>query len=172
MLSMTCYAAGVIGGSLIGTVLIALDKCSGLHPISDGEVLLCILWRDVALATQTRNGVAQLCSGLQAGMEGAIHAVCELFDLHSDDNWGVLLVNAWIPLHEYFSEPFKTVLVVWSSDLKKANDLFHDLGVCLVTSLWFLGGFVGEQSLEAYMSLIKLKLRYSVSVFSIFVMLL
>ena len=38
-------------------------------------------------------GVAQLCSGLRAGMEGAIHAVRELFDLHSDDGWGVLLVD-------------------------------------------------------------------------------
>ena len=27
-------------------------------------------------------------------MEGAIHAVCESFDLHSDDGWGVLLVDA------------------------------------------------------------------------------
>ena len=39
-------------------------------------------------------GVAQLCSGLRAGIEGAIHAVWELFDLHSDDSWGVLLVDA------------------------------------------------------------------------------
>ena len=27
-------------------------------------------------------------------MEGAIHAVWELFHLHSDDSWGVLLVDA------------------------------------------------------------------------------
>ena len=27
--------------------------------------------------------------------------------------------------------------------------LFHDLGVSVVTSSWFLGGFVGEQSLAA-----------------------
>ena len=48
----------------------------------------------VALATRTDSeevcGVAQLCSGLWTGMEGAIHAVCELFDLHSGDDWGVL----------------------------------------------------------------------------------
>ena len=52
----------------------------------------CILCKVVALVTQTdlENicGVAQLCSRLWAGMEGAIHAVCELFDLHSDDSWG------------------------------------------------------------------------------------
>ena len=33
-------------------------------------------------------------SGLWAGMEEAIHAVCELFDLHSDDSWRGLLVDA------------------------------------------------------------------------------
>jgi len=39
-------------------------------------------------------GISQLCSGLQAGMEGAIHVVRELFDQHSGDGWGVLLVDA------------------------------------------------------------------------------
>ena len=38
--------------------------------------------------------MVRLCPGLRAGMEGAIHAVCELFDLHSDDSWGGLFVNA------------------------------------------------------------------------------
>ena len=36
--------------------------------------------------------MAQLCCGLCAGMEGAIHAMRELFDLHTGDDWGVLLV--------------------------------------------------------------------------------
>ena len=39
--------------------------------------------------------MAQLCSGLREGMEGAIHVVCELFDLYSDDSWGILLINAF-----------------------------------------------------------------------------
>ena len=60
MLSMTYYAqnyAGVISGSLIGRALIALDKCSEVHLISDGEVLLCILCKVnvVALATQNES---------------------------------------------------------------------------------------------------------------------
>ena len=201
-------------------------------------------------------GVAQLCSGLRAGMEGAIHAVRELFDLHSDDGWGVLLVDArnafnsvnrvaalwnarvlwprcsrflfnsyrgyarlliqgsdqfllskegvtqgdplsmmlyavavlplirsledsceWVqnwyaddsscvgelssvrrwfdklliggPAYGYFPEPSKTVLVVGSSDLERASDLFRDLGISVVTGSRFLGGFVGERSLAA-----------------------
>ena len=50
----------------------------------------CILCKVVALVTQTDLedvcGVA--CSRLWARMEGAIHAVCELFDLHSNDGRG------------------------------------------------------------------------------------
>ena len=36
-----------------------------------------------------------LVCALDAGryMEGAIHAVCKLFDLHSDDSWGVCLLT-------------------------------------------------------------------------------
>ena len=49
----------------------------------------------------------------------------------------------------YFPEPSKTVLVVGSLDLERASDLFHDLGVRVVTGSRFLGGFVGEQSLVA-----------------------
>ena len=37
--------------------------------------------------------MAQLCSGLWTGMEEVIHAVCELFDLYSDNSW-FLLVDA------------------------------------------------------------------------------
>ena len=35
----------------------------------------------------------QLCSGLCSGLEGAIHAVCELFDDHCNLGWGLLLVD-------------------------------------------------------------------------------
>ena len=38
----------------------------------------------------------QLCVGLQAGIEGAIHAMNELFAAHQNDlnGWGMLLVDA------------------------------------------------------------------------------
>ena len=84
--------------ALMASRLIALDKCPGIRPIGVGEALRRILCKVIALATRTDLedvcGIAQLCSGLWAGMEGAIHAVRELFDLHSDDGWGVLLVDA------------------------------------------------------------------------------
>ena len=49
----------------------------------------------------------------------------------------------------YFPEPSKTVLVVGSSDLERASDLFCDLGVSVVTGSQFLGGFKGKLSLAA-----------------------
>jgi len=53
------------------------------------------------------------------------------------------------PAYGYFPEPCKTVLVVQPSDMQKATDMFHDLGVKVVSSSRFLGGFVGERSLAA-----------------------
>ena len=42
-------------------------------------------------------------------------------------------------------------VVALSSDLEiqRANDLFHDLAVCVVTDLWFLKGFGGDWSSAA-----------------------
>ena len=42
----------------------------------------------------------------------------------------------------YFPEPSKTILVVHTSDLLMANDLFHDLGIKVVTGSRFLGGLL------------------------------
>ena len=53
------------------------------------------------------------------------------------------------PAYGLFPEPSKTVLVVQASILQRARDLFHDLGVKVVTGSRFLGGFVGERSLAA-----------------------
>ena len=76
--------------------LIALDKCPGVHPIGVIVALQHILCKIVALATlanlEDMFGVVCLCSGLWAGMEGAIHGICELFDLHSNDSWGFFLL--------------------------------------------------------------------------------
>ena len=46
------------------------------------------------------------------------------------------------PAYDYFPEPSKTILVVQSSDLLMANDLFHDLGIKVITGSHFLGGLL------------------------------
>jgi len=80
--------------------LIALDKCPGFRPIGIGETLRRVIGKAVCMATcldaTLACGSDQLCAGLRAGIEGAIHAMNELFDIHQDQSigWGVLLVDA------------------------------------------------------------------------------
>ena len=82
--------------ALMANQLIALDKCPGVRPIGIGEALRCVLilvrllhWLLVPIL---KKSVGR--SGLRAGMEGAVHAVKELFDLNYDAGWGLLLVDA------------------------------------------------------------------------------
>jgi len=63
------------------------------------------------------------------------------------------------PAYGYFPEPCKTVLVVQPSDMQEAIDMFHDLGVRVVSGSRFLGGFVGEKSLAADFVSNKVKVR-------------
>ena len=39
-------------------------------------------------------GIEQLCSGIKAGIEGAIHGMNEIFNENSEKGWGLLLVDA------------------------------------------------------------------------------
>ena len=60
--------------ALMASRLIALDKCPGIRPIGIGEEPRRILGKVLALATrfevEEACGVSQLCSGLNAGIEG------------------------------------------------------------------------------------------------------
>ena len=83
---------------MIANRLIALDKCPGVCPIGIGECLRHVLGRVLALVTgweaQSASGVDQLACGMQSGIEGAIHAMSALYDDHSNDGWGFLLMYA------------------------------------------------------------------------------
>ena len=253
-------ANGVVDWSMIQALLscrlIALDKNPGVRPIGVGEVLRRLMGKVMVLCTgadvQDACGADQLCSGLRGGIEGAIHAVRDMFEAHSEEGYGVLMVDAknafnsvnrvvglwnarvywprcskflfntyrgfsslWIkdcadplysregvtqgdplsmcfyavallplvrllrcqgqwmqswyaddsacvgrlndvkewfaklsevgPMHGYFPEPAKSVLVVDSLFKDMADSLFSDVGVKVVTGHRFLGGFVGEE---------------------------
>ena len=78
--------------------LIALDKNPGVHPIGIGEVLIRILGKMMISITgidvEEVCSVDQLCSGLKAGIEGAVHGLRELCEKKSSDGFGILLVDA------------------------------------------------------------------------------
>ena len=84
--------------ALMACRLIALDKCPGVRPIGVGEVPRRILSKVMAAATsadvEELCGTNQLCSGLKAGIEGAVHAIKELYEENSGTGWGLLLVDA------------------------------------------------------------------------------
>ena len=79
--------------------LVALDKMPGVRPLGCGEVwrrgsAKCVL----AVAgheAKTECGKDQLCAGLEAGIDGGIHAMRRLWDENEgNDEWGFLLVDA------------------------------------------------------------------------------
>ena len=76
--------------------LIALDKCPGVRPIGIGEVMRRIIGKavigiitpDILKVT----GSIQLCTGQDAGIESAIHAMNKLFKVESTE--ATLLIDA------------------------------------------------------------------------------
>ena len=80
--------------------MIALDKCPGVRPVGVGETLRRIVGKAVCMGTcvdiEDLCGVDQLCGGILSGIEGAVHAMNDLFAHHFDSvpGWGVLLVDA------------------------------------------------------------------------------
>ena len=84
--------------ALVASRLIALDKCPGVRPIGVGETLRRVMGKAMSLATRMDAeevaGVTQLCAGTRAGIEGAIHALNDLFEVNKANGWGVLLMDA------------------------------------------------------------------------------
>ena len=80
--------------ALVSNCLIALDKCPGVRPIGIGESLRHIVGKTVCSATRlvlaVYCGTDQLCGGIRSRIEGAIHAITDLFEEHRSlpSGWG------------------------------------------------------------------------------------
>ncbi|KAF6202525.1 hypothetical protein GE061_002921 [Apolygus lucorum] len=86
--------------ALMASRLVALDKCPGVRCIGTGECLKRILGKCMAEITAEEVTEAckesQLCAGLSAGIEGAIHALSSMFTEKAVPNshLGLLLIDA------------------------------------------------------------------------------
>ena len=63
--------------------LIALDRCPWVGLVGVGEIFRWVVGKAVCMAThidiEDLFGVDQLCGGLSSGIEGAVHAMNDLF---------------------------------------------------------------------------------------------
>ena len=85
--------------ALMSWRLVALDKCPGTRPIGIGE-----LWRRLfskcflkVAGQQAKEicGTSQLCAGLEAGVEGGVHAMTDMWKrLEAEEAVGFVLVDA------------------------------------------------------------------------------
>ena len=85
--------------ALLVNRLMTLDKCPGIRPIGIGEIWRRLLAKYIlkVAGTEAKDayGNARLCAGLEAGIEGEVHAACILFvENDNEEEWGFLLVDA------------------------------------------------------------------------------
>ena len=84
--------------ALMSNRLVALDKCPGVRPIGIGQIwrraiTKCFLSVASPAATEAC-GTQQLCCGLSAGIEGAIHAAQQDWQEHSQEpDYGFLCID-------------------------------------------------------------------------------
>ena len=94
--------------------LIALDKQPGIRPVGMGEnlwglVVKCML-RVTGPEAKAACGTIQLEGGVEAGIEGAIHAMRVLWEEHTQEEyWVFLLIDAW----NEFNEESRTA-ILWA----------------------------------------------------------
>ena len=121
--------------------LIALDKCHGVRPVGVGEVwrrlfAKCII-KVAGGQAKDACGTSQLCAGLEAGIEGAVHAVNALWDVHQhDDDWGFLLVDTRNAFNEGNRTAFMwTIRHRWPAGVRFTFNCYRHWAQLLVRSV-------------------------------------
>eukprot|EP00978_Attheya_sp_CCMP212_P009437 scaffold22328_cov61-Attheya_sp.AAC.3 len=80
--------------AMLASRCVALDRCPGVRPVGIGEIWRCLQAKCLLLLAtgdeaKDACGIDQVCAGLEAGIEGSIHAINELWDEHDEeDEWG------------------------------------------------------------------------------------
>ena len=98
--------------AIISDRLIALDKQPGIRPVGVGEtwrrlMAKCLL-KVAGPEAKTACGTTQLVGGLEAGIEGAIHAMRVLWEENNkEEDWGLLLTDA----RNAFNEENRTAMI-------------------------------------------------------------
>ena len=98
--------------ALMSDRMIALDKQPGISPVGVGgtwqRLMAKCLLRVAGLEAKAACGTNQLVGGLEAGIEGAIHAMRVLWEEHSqEEDWEFLLIDA----RNAFNEDNQTVML-------------------------------------------------------------
>ena len=103
--------------ALMSGRMIALDKHPGIRLVGVGEtwrrlMTKCLL-RVAGPEAKAACGTTQLAGGVEAGIEGAIHAMRVLWEDHAQvEDWGFLLIEA----RNTFNEEIRTAMLwaVWN----------------------------------------------------------
>ena len=85
--------------ALMSGRLIVLDKQPGIRPVGVGEtwrrMMAKFLLRVAGTEAKAACGTTQLVGGLEAGIEGVIHAMRLLWEERkTEEDWGFLLIDA------------------------------------------------------------------------------
>ena len=72
--------------------LIVIDKHPGVRPVGVGDTWRCIFTKPILKVTGPEDTMAcqddQMCAGIKAGIDGAIHGVKDLWDENSStEEW-------------------------------------------------------------------------------------
>ena len=100
--------------ALMSGRLIALDKQPRIRPVDVGEIWRRMMAKGLywvkGQEAKTACGKAQLAGGMEAGIEGVIHAMRFLWEEHSqEEDWGFLLIDA----RNAFNEENQTA-ILWA----------------------------------------------------------
>ena len=100
--------------ALMSGRLIALEKQPGIRPVGVGEtwhsMMANCLLKVSGPEAKAACSMAQLAGGLEAGIEGAIHAMRVLWEEHKKgEDWGFLLIYA----RNAFNEENRTA-IIWA----------------------------------------------------------